>query len=250
MAVTIAISGKGGTGKSTIAAMIVRAMLNQSGRGVLAVDADPNSCLGLMMGVEPVSTVAQLREDALKKPSERGEGMDRMRSFEYGLQQAITEERDFDLLTMGRPEGPNCYCAVNNMLRKFLDEAANAYDFVVVDNEAGMEHLSRRTTNDVDVLFIVAESTPIGIISVKRIFELTESLPITVGKIGVIWNKESGAGGKIEGISTFGCVPCDDAVEEVCVNGRTIFDINEENAAFAAVSRILNQQLRIKEKST
>jgi CO dehydrogenase maturation factor len=250
MAVTIAISGKGGTGKSTISAMMVRALLGRSGRGVLAVDADPNSCLGLMMGARPVSTVAQLREDALKKPSERGEGVDRMRSFEYGLQQAVTEEKGFDLLTMGRPEGPGCYCAVNNMLRKFLDEAANAYDFVIIDNEAGMEHLSRRTTNDVDVLFIAAQTTPIGIIAVKRIFELAGSLPINVGKIGVIWNMERGAGRKLEGISTFGAVPYDDAVEEVCVNGRTIFELKEENAAFSAVRQILHQQLSIKEKIT
>jgi CO dehydrogenase maturation factor len=250
MAVTIAISGKGGTGKSTISALMVRALLGRSGRGVLAVDADPNSCLGLMLGVKPVSTVAQLREDALKKPSERGEGVDRMRSFEYGLQQAVTEEKGFDLLTMGRPEGPGCYCAVNNMLRKFLDEAANAYDFVIIDNEAGMEHLSRRTTNDVDVLFIVAQTTTIGIIAVKRIFELTGSLPINVGKIGVIWNMEGGAGRELEGIGTFGCVPCDEAVEEVCVNGRTIFELEDKSAAFSAVRQILNQQLSIKEKIT
>ena len=250
MAVTIAISGKGGTGKSTIAAMMVRALLGRSGRGVLAVDADPNSCLGLMMGAEPVSTVAQLREEALKKPAERGEGVDRMRSFEYGLQQIITEEKGFDLLTMGRPEGPDCYCAVNNMLRKFLDDAANAYDFVVIDNEAGMEHLSRRTTNDVDVLFIAGQTTPIGIIAVKRIFELAESLPINVGKIGVVWNMERRAGCELAGISTFGCVPYDDAVEEVCVNGRTIFEIEERSAAFSAVRQILHQQLGIKEKST
>jgi CO dehydrogenase maturation factor len=250
MAVTIAISGKGGTGKSTVVALMARALLDQSGRGVLVVDADPNSCLGLMMGAQPVSTVAQLREDALKKPSQRGEGVDRMRSFEYGLQQVVTEEKGFDLLTMGRPEGPGCYCAVNNMLRKFLDEAANAYDFVLIDNEAGMEHLSRRTTNDVDVLFIVAQTTPIGIIAVKRIFELAESLPISVGKIGVIWNMERGAGRELEGISTFGCVPYDDTVEEVCVNGRTIFEIDEKSAAFTAVRQILHQQLGIKEKST
>jgi len=202
-----------------------------------------------MMGVEPVSTVAQLREEALKSPSERGQGVDRIRTFEYGLQQVIIEEKGFDLLTMGRPEGPGCYCAANNMLRKFMDKASGTYDFVVIDNEAGMEHLSRRTTNDVDLLFIVAQSTPIGIISIKRISELTGSLPITVGKVGVIWNKEGGAGGELEGISTFGCVPYDDAVEEVCVNGRTIFDIDEKNAAFTEVRKILNRQLGIKEKS-
>jgi len=249
MAFTIAISGKGGTGKTTIAAMVIRALLGKSGRGVLGVDADPNSCLGIMMvGTELASTVAQLREDTIKKPSERGEGVDRMRSFEYGLQQAIIEEKGFDLLTMGRPEGPGCYCAANNMLRKFMDKASDTYDFVVIDNEAGMEHLSRRTTNDVDLLFIVAETTPIGIVTIKRIFELTESLPIKVGKIGVIWNKENGNGRELEGVSTLGCIPYDEAVTQACLDGGTIFDLDEKSAAFTAVRRILNQQMEIKEK--
>jgi len=157
MTTTIAISGKGGSGKTTLAAMIIRALLEHSDNGaVLAVDADPNSCLGLMLGVKPVCTVADIREDARAKPPSNA-GMDRVRSVEYGIQQAITEAQGFDLLTMGRPEGPSCYCAVNNMLRKFLDELSSQYRFVVIDNEAGMEHLSRRTTNNVDLLCIVSE---------------------------------------------------------------------------------------------
>jgi CO dehydrogenase maturation factor len=244
MAFTIAISGKGGTGKTTIAAMIIRALIGRSGRGVLGVDADPNSCLGLMLvGAEPAGTVAQLREDALKKPSERGEGVDRMRSFEYGLQQAVIEEKGFDLLTMGRPEGPGCYCAANNMLRRFMDKASGTYDFVVIDNEAGMEHLSRRTTNDVDLLFIVAEATPIGVVTAKRIFELARSLPIKVSKIGVIWNRENSNERELEGVSTFGCIPYDDAVTQACLNGGTILKLDEKSAAFTAVCRILNQQM-------
>jgi CO dehydrogenase maturation factor len=250
MAFTIAISGKGGSGKTTIAAMIIRALLSQSSRGILAVDADPNSCLGLMTGAEPAGTVAQLREDALNSRSRQQGGMDKMRFFEYGLQQVITEEKGFDLVAMGRPEGPGCYCAANNMLRKFMDKAAGTYDFVVIDNEAGMEHLSRRTTNDVDLLFIVAESTPIGVVTAKRIFELVESLPITVSKIGVIWNKENNSGCKLEGISIFGCIPYDDSVVTACADGGTIFELDEESPAFSSVRRILHEHLNVKEKST
>jgi CO dehydrogenase maturation factor len=115
--------------------------------------------------------------------------MDRVRTFEYGLQQAISEASGFDLVTMGRPEGPDCYCAVNNLLRKFMDNMASAYGFVVMDNEAGMEHLSRRTTNNVDVLCIAAEATPIGVITAQRIVELAGRLPISVKRVGVIWNR-------------------------------------------------------------
>ena len=140
MATTIAISGKGGSGKTTLAAMIIRSLLEKVNKGaVLAVDADPNSCLGLTLGVQPVGIVADIREDARAKPPSNT-GVDRIRSVEYGIQQAITEAEGFDLLTMGRPEGPDCYCAVNNMLRKFLDELSSQYKFVVIDNEAGMEH--------------------------------------------------------------------------------------------------------------
>lgn len=256
MATTIAISGKGGSGKTTLAAMIVRALRDRRGGAVLAVDADPNSCLGLMMGVQPVSTVAEIREQARsKKPGADtlGKGLDKLRSLEYGIQQAVTEAEGFDLLTMGRPEGPNCYCAVNNFLRKFLDELSSAYAFVVVDNEAGMEHLSRRTTNNVDLLCIVAEPTPLGAITTKRIFELAKQLPIGVKRIGVIWNdkqnitdKMADAKCEIDAVESLGCVPYDKAVFDASMQSKTIFDIGQSSRAFSAMQEILEQRLNFK----
>jgi CO dehydrogenase maturation factor len=241
MATTIAISGKGGSGKTTVAAMIIRLLLQQQKRAVLAVDADPNSCLGLTMGVKPLGTIAEIREQARSKSPSSG-GMDRVRSFEYNIQQAITEADGFDLLTMGRPEGPDCYCAVNNILRQFLDKLSSQYGFVIVDNEAGMEHLSRRTTNNVDFLCIVAEQTPLGELTAKRILELAKQLPISVNQIGVIWNRANSFE-KLDGIETFGCVPYDDAVLNASMQGKTIFDIERNNPALAAVKRILEQKL-------
>jgi CO dehydrogenase maturation factor len=130
MTTTIAVSGKGGSGKTTFAAMMIRSLLERSpGKAVLAVDADSNSCLGLTLGVPPIGTVADVRDEVrAKQPSNAG--MDKVRSVEYGIQQSLTEAEGFDLLTMGRPEGPDCYCAVNNMLRKFLDELGSQYEFV------------------------------------------------------------------------------------------------------------------------
>ncbi len=249
MATTIAISGKGGSGKTTLAAMIIRALLDRSGGAVLGVDADPNSCLGLTMGVQPVSTIAELREQARsKKPGADtlGKGMDKVRSLEYGIQQAVTEAEGFDLLTMGRPEGPDCYCAVNNFLRKFIDELSSAYGFVVVDNEAGMEHLSRRTTNNIDLLCIVTESTPVGLITAKRIFELAERLPIAVKQIGVIWNRADSAE-EVDGIETFGCVPYDKTLFDASMQSKTIFDVEQDSPAFLAVRKILQQKLNLEE---
>ncbi|MHC4123389.1 MAG: ATP-binding protein [Planctomycetota bacterium] len=242
MAITVAISGKGGSGKTTLAAMIIRILIERCGKSVLAVDADPNSCLGLTMGVEVGETVAKVRE---KVRTKENEGMDRVRSFEYGVQQAITEAEGFDLLTMGQPEGPACYCAANNLLRKFLDQLSDAYSFVVIDNEAGMEHLSRRTTNNVDLLCIVAEPTPIGEITAKRIFGLAKTLPITIKQAGVIWNRTDNIK-DLDGIESFGFVPYDETVFNASVQSKTIFDIKMSSPAFLSVQGILEKQLELK----
>ena len=243
MATTVAISGKGGSGKTTLAAMIIRSLLEQAdSRSILAVDADPNSCLGVTLGAEPAGTIAGIREDARAKPPS-SQGMDRLRSFEYGLQQAITEADGFDLLTMGRPEGPDCYCAVNNMLRGFLDKLSSQYQFVVIDNEAGMEHLSRRTTNNVDVLCIIAEETALGAITAKRIFDLAKQLPISVRKIGVIWNRAESSK-ELDKIDIFGYVPYDRTVFDASMRGKTIFELEQDSPAFLALQKILEHKLK------
>jgi CO dehydrogenase maturation factor len=189
--------------------------------------------------VKPATTIAQVREQAkMKQPG----GTDRIRSFEYEIQQAITEAAGFDLLTMGRPEGPSCYCAVNNVLRQFLDKLGSQYSFVIIDNEAGMEHLSRRTTNNVDLLCIVAEQTPLGELTAGRILALAKQLPISVNQIGTIWNKTNDFK-KLDDMETFGCIPYDDAVLNASMQGKTIFDLKENNSALAAVKKILEQKL-------
>lgn len=239
MATTIAISGKGGSGKTTVAAMIIRTLLERADSGaVLAVDADPNSCLGMALGVEPAGTIADIREDARAK-APGNTGMDKLRTVQYAIQQAITESKGFDLLTMGRPEGPSCYCAVNNMLRKFLDELSSRYRFVIIDNEAGMEHLSRRTTSNVDMLCIVTNPTAVGLVTARRILELAGQLPIGVRQIGVIWNNVADTGhvGQEIGnaVETFGHIPYDTAVFDSSIQGKTVFDLEENSPAFEAV---------------
>jgi CO dehydrogenase maturation factor len=240
MPITIAISGKGGSGKTTLAAMIIRLLIQRQQKKVLAVDADPNSCLGLTMGIQQADTIAEIREQSASK-SPPPSGMSRVQSFEYGIQQALSEAEGFDLLAMGRPEGPGCYCAANNLLRQFLNKLGSSYDFVVIDNEAGMEHLSRRTTNNVDFLCIVTEPTPLGTTTAKRIFDLAKELPISVKKIGIIWNRAETAK-SLDGIETFGCVPFDKAVFDTSMQG-TIFDLKEDGPAFSAVQKMLESIL-------
>lgn len=241
MATTIAISGKGGAGKTTLSAMIIRLLCSQSQGAILAVDADPNACLAPMLGVKPEDIIADVREKVVKNPPTNS-GMDRVRSFEYGIQQAITEANGFDLLTMGRPEGPGCYCAANNMLRTFLDKLSPQYQYVIIDNEAGMEHLSRRTTNNVDLLCIVAEPTAIGDLTARRIFELANQLPISVKEIGVIWNRTESSK-KLEEIETFGHIPDDKTIFDASMQGKTIFDLEENSTALSAVRKILESKL-------
>jgi CO dehydrogenase maturation factor len=243
MAITIAVSGKGGSGKTTLAALIIKELIAHEKGAVLGVDADPNACLGLTLGVEVKGIVADLREKARsKEPSNTG--MDRISTFEYGLNEVIEEARGFDLITMGRPEGPDCYCAANNMMRKFLDKLNSQYAFVVLDNEAGMEHLSRRTTNNVDLLFVIAEPSPIGRVTVKRIVDLCASLPIDIKRMGVVWNRTDKAD-TVDGIANLGCIPYDQALVDASMQGRTVFELDADNPSSVAVRTMLQTHLNL-----
>jgi len=221
--------------------MIIRLLCSQSQGAILAVDADPNACLAPILGVQPEDTIAEIREQTRQKQP-GNEGTDRLRSLEYSIQQAITEAAGFDLLTMGRPEGPSCYCAVNNMLRTFLDKLSSQYQYVIIDNEAGMEHLSRRTTNNVDLLCIVAEPTAVGDLTARRISELAKQLPISVKEIGVIWNRTESSK-KLEEIETFGHIPHDKTIFDASMQGKTIFELEENSTALSAVRKILESKL-------
>ena len=241
MSTTIAIAGKGGSGKTTVAALIVRRLVEQTGRPVLAVDADPNACLGLALGVEPETTVADIRDAVLNRELD-GANANREVAFEYAVHRAVAEAKGFDLLAMGLPEGPKCYCAVNNLIRRYLDQTAGDYPYIVLDNEAGMEHLSRRTTDAVEFLVVVAEATAVGAATARRILGLSERLPITVRRRGVLWNKVAEAA-LIDTLGadlpTIGVVPYDDAVLEGSTRGATVFDLPAHGPADGAVGDAL-----------
>ena len=191
MPITIAVAGKGGTGKTTVTALIIDHLARLGVGAILAVDADPSTNLNLALGVELEDTVGGERE-ALLEDIQTGRynlGLEKRQYFELKIHEALVEADAFDLMAMGRPEGPGCYCAPNHILRESIDTIAGAYDFVVMDNEAGLEHISRRTTRDVDLLLAISDPTVRGLIAAQRVFELVEELGTRVGQAHLLINR-------------------------------------------------------------
>ena len=192
MSWTLAITGKGGAGKTTLAALAVR-WLAENGRGpVLAVDADPNTCLDALLGVRISSAVGSVREEARRiaqaQPTSTG-GMGKQQLLEIKIQQGLVEADRFDLIAMGRPEGPGCYCYANNVLGAVLRRLADAYPTVVIDNEAGLENLSRRIVRRVDQLLFVADPSARGLTTAGRLYELAVEMQVEAGALGVVVNR-------------------------------------------------------------
>lgn len=190
---TIAFSGKGGSGKTTLSSLVLREMLRRECKPILAVDADPNATFALNLGVEPADTISDLRNrmgEAAQKVSE----IPKDRLMDQWLPELLSEQVGFDLLTMGHPEGPKCYCYVNGLLRRYLGMLRKTYPYMVVDCEAGMEYFSRLTVDDIDTLVMVAEGSTVGLTTVARIAKLADSLPIRVGKRVLAVNKLGGIG--------------------------------------------------------
>ena len=250
MAFVIALSGKGGTGKTTIAGLTIRYIIEKKKKPVLAVDADSNNCLNEVLGVDIHATIGSLREESLqtiRSGSDRPGGMSMEQLFDYQVQKSIIETKGFDLIVMGRPEGPGCYCAANNIIRKYTDKLSETYQHVVIDNEAGMEHLSRRTTHKVDVLLIISDASMRGIQTAKRINGLVDELNLEVAKRVVIINRVTGSEGEDLkrlaeelNLNVAGIVPQDEVLMKLDIKGEPIFHLPQDSKAVLAVYGILD----------
>jgi len=215
----IAITGKGGTGKTTLAACLVRLLIENGTRPVLAVDADPNSTLAPLLGMRLTPTISDIRQEVLESKSHVSE-ITKERLLDQKIGECLQEADGFDLLTMGRPEGPSCYCYVNNLLRRALSTLKANYRAVVVDNEAGMEHLSRMNTDAISCMALVSEPTLVSARSVLRILDLSATLPVRVERKAIVWNKVVGGGvpDKVRGMvadqpfDAEACIPSLDAI--------------------------------------
>lgn len=249
MAFTIAIAGKGGTGKTTLAALLIRCLRERGKEPILAVDADPNANLGETLGMRAEATIAELLDDAVALQNGQFPGMTKETYIEYRLHAAMAEGRGIDLLVMGGPEGPGCYCYANNLLRHFMDGLAGGYRFVVMDNEAGLEHLSRRTTDSVDALFVTSDPTVRGLQAARRIWRLTENLKLKVGRRHLVISRASG--GEVDGalndeiqrsgMNLVGVVPYDPAIAESDMIGRPFIELADTSPAVVGAEAIFEK---------
>jgi CO dehydrogenase maturation factor len=244
MTYSVALAGKGGTGKTTTAGMLVKYLVEKGKTPVLAVDADANANLNEVLGLEAGETLGDAREDMKTGVSP---GMTKDVYMEMKLQEAIVESKGYDLIVMGRPEGSGCYCAANTLLTQYLEKLMDNYKCLVVDNEAGMEHISRLTTNNIDVLLVVSDATRRGLQAAQRIVELTDALKLNISRKVVMVNraKPDQSEALDEALSQYdmdfiGTVPEDPEVQLFDLEGRPTVELPSENEAMKAAYRIFD----------
>jgi CO dehydrogenase maturation factor len=246
MPYSIALAGKGGTGKTTIAGMLIKYLIKQNKTPILAVDADCNANLNEVLGVEISGTLGSAREEM--KKGDVPSGMTKDVFMEMKLEEAVVEADGFDLIVMGQPEGPGCYCAANTLLTNYLERLSGNYPYIVMDNEAGMEHISRLTTNNVNILLIVSDSSRRGLQAAIRIDELARCLKIVVDKSYMVINQAREALSQkamemIEkaNLELIGTIPEDDLIYDYDFKGRPTIEMPEDSKSVKAAFEIFDK---------
>ena len=193
MSYTVAITGKGGVGKTTVASLLVTRLIARGCAPVLAIDADPNTCLDSALGIEIEKTVGAVREEA-RELAGRGlsAGVSKREVLELKIAESMVETQGFDLIAMGRPEGPGCYCYANNVLREVIAQIAENYPFLVLDNEAGLENLSRRILRRVNLLIMVTDPSKRGLDTVGRLYDLAAEMDVRHERLAIVVNRLRG----------------------------------------------------------
>ena len=246
MTVSIAMAGKGGTGKTTVSGMLIKYLVSRGKSPVLAVDADANANLNEILGLEVTDTLGNAREEMKKGTVPNGMTKDVFMSMR--LEQAVIEQKGFDLVVMGQPEGAGCYCAANTLLTGFLERLSGNYPYMVMDNEAGMEHLSRLTTKNVDLLLIVTDTSRRGLQAGLRIHKLARDLNLGVEKSYIVINQaKSDPSAEVEtmitdsGLELAGVIPEDEQVYLFDLEGRPTIDIADGTPALASAYAIFDK---------
>ncbi|MGD8992105.1 MAG: AAA family ATPase [Desulfobacterales bacterium] len=246
MPYSVALAGKGGTGKTTMAGLLIKFLLKKNKTPILAVDADCNANLNEVLGLELGSTLGGAREDM--KKGDVPSGMTKDIFMEMKLEQAVIEADGYDLVVMGQPEGAGCYCAANTLLTNYLERLSGNYPYIVMDNEAGMEHISRLTTKDVDILLIVSDSSRRGLQAAVRIDELARCLNIGIGKSYLVINQAREKPPepvmnklKEANLELIGSVPADDLIYDFDFNGRPTIEMPENSISVKAAFDIFDK---------
>ncbi len=247
---TAAVAGKGGVGKTTFSALAVRHLHDVTKEVVLAVDADPNANLHAKLDVPLGRTIGDLREELLANVDQLPAGVSKQEHVEYQIRLALAEGGGFDLLTMGRQEGAGCYCYINNILRTFIDSLSEKYAYIIMDNEAGMEHLSRRTTRSSDTLFIVSDTSKAALESAVRIADLAREMDLSTSRTVLVENLML----PDEDVATPEDVPGFDAVygvrrssfiHESSRSTESLMGLSASDPAFADIATALNEERRL-----
>jgi len=250
LSINIAVAGKGGSGKTSVTSLVIRYLVNHGMVPILAVDADPNSNLAESLGLEVKQTVGRILNSFQGEKLGIPPGMTKEAYLEFKLNGAITESKGLDLVTMGRGEGPECYCYPNAMIRKLIDTLSGNYKFVVMDNEAGMEHLSRRNTQNIDELFLVSDHSVKGARAIAHIRELVDELKLVIKRETIIINSVPGEIDPLLakeldrlGIVPTTTIPIDEDLRNCDLEQKPLFELPDTSKAVAAVNELMDKLL-------
>jgi CO dehydrogenase maturation factor len=250
MSYTIAITGKGGVGKTTVASLLVTRLIARGCAPVLAIDADPNTCLDSALGLEIDKTIGAVREET-RELAGRGlaAGVSKREVLELKIAESMVEAESFDLIAMGRPEGPGCYCYANNVLREVIAQIAENYSYVVLDNEAGLENLSRRILRRVDLLIMVADPSKRGLETVGRLYDLAAEMAVRHERLAIVVNRLRGrdlpgaapALREKTGAGYVVALPEDETIAAMGERGEALVRLPEDNPVVETLDRFLSE---------
>ena len=253
MSYLIAVTGKGGVGKTTFSALLVNRLMENGCGPVLAVDADPNSCLDQALGVKAEQTVGRAREEVRQESEEAAKnGISKQELLNLKISQSLVEADGFDLIAMGRPEGSGCYCYANNVLKSVISQIADEYPFVVLDNEAGLENLSRRIVQKVDLLVLVSDASNAGMQTLVRLHELAKEMEISYDRLFLVINclrgdslpakaeevKKLTQADQIIGLSY------NEEIAEFAENNKSLLGISEGNSVTDKIDKIVKNHIK------
>ena len=252
MGYNIAVAGKGGTGKTSLTGLLINNLTTNKKGPVLVVDADANANINEVLGIEVETTIGAIREEINQREKQGNSfpgGMTKAQYLKYRLNTCLSEGEVYDLMVMGRSEGVGCYCYVNGILREQTDRLSDSYEYLVIDNEAGMEHLSRKTTKHIDKLLLVTDCSRRSVQAVARIRDLAKELKLSVGDIHLIVNKVPNGilndGIKEEiakhNLDLIGVVPMDEMIYEYDSSGRPLVNLPEDSKSKIAINEIIDK---------